>query len=39
VNIFDWFGEIVRTTRGHIFAAYVLGMIVGVTASMIDRIW
>jgi len=39
VNIFDWAGEIVRTTRGHIFAWYVLGVFVGIAACMLDQIW
>jgi hypothetical protein len=39
MNIFDWSGEIVHTTRGHIFAWYVLGVFVGIAASKLDQIW
>ena len=39
VNIFDWFGEIVRTTRGHMFAYYTLGVFVGLAAGWLGGIW
>lgn len=37
MNIFDWFGEPIRTTRGHIFAAYVAGLIVSLIACNLEQ--
>ncbi len=37
MNIFDWFGEPIRTTRGHLFAIYVAGMIIGLLACNLEQ--